>query len=74
MDGKAVFKEVLKYVNVKGLLVSLLLNQIVKPAVLELAATSENKLDDTLVALLLPQVEKQANEVLDKLLAELQKA
>lgn len=70
MDKSELLKEVLKYVDVRGLVVTLLLNQVVKPAVQKLVAESDNKYDDMLVAVLLPQVEKNLVELLDKLLGK----
>lgn len=67
----AELKDVLKYVNVRGLLVDLLLKQVIEPALKDAVLKSENKLDDSAVALLLPLAEKALVDVLDAQLKKL---
>lgn len=73
MDGKEILAEVLKNVNVKGLVVGLLFDQVLKPAILDLVAKSENKFDDAAAAMLMPLAEKSLNDLADKLLSNLGK-
>ena len=73
MDGSLLLKEVLKAVDVKKLISGILVGQVIKPALLDLVAKSENKLDDAAVAMLLPLAEKAVDDLLTKLLADLGK-
>lgn len=68
MDGKEILKEVLKNINIKNIILGVLMQQVIKPAILDFVAKSDNKLDDAAVALLLPLAEKSLGELLDQLL------
>lgn len=68
MDLKALL---LKYIDVRGLLVEGLLAGVVKPALDKLVADTSNTLDDSLVAFLYPELEKAATAWIDAELAKL---
>lgn len=57
MDYKALL---LKYVDLKGLLVDGLLKAVVEVKLKELAADTSNSIDDALVAFLMPELEAAA--------------
>lgn len=60
----------LKRIDIEGLLVEDLLGEIVFKKLDELVAKSDNTLDDTLVAMLKPELLKAAKEMIAKKLAE----
>lgn len=64
-------KDVLKYVNVRGLLADLLLKEVLTPALKKLVEKSDNKIDDAAVAMLLPLVEQGLVDIIDSLLKKL---
>lgn len=64
-------KDVLKYVNVKGLLADLLLKEVVSPALRKLVEKSDNKIDDAAVAMLLPLAEQALVDLIDSLVKKL---
>jgi len=65
MDWKEIIR---KRIDVEGLLVEDVLIGLVFKKLDELAADSENTLDDTLLAFIKPEVEKYVREQLDDLL------
>lgn len=66
-------QELLKYINVRGLIIELLLNGVVKPKLAELVAKSENKVDDAVLAVALPLVDKLVVDLIDDQLKKLLK-
>lgn len=68
---KEMIVEVLKYVNVEGLIADLLLEKIVYGRIDELVASSENMLDDGLAAILKPQLKALLVKYLAEKKAEL---
>ena len=65
-------KEVLKYINVEGLLGELLLEKVIIKALDKVAADSENKIDDIVIASLKPVLIKEAKEAIADLIKKLQ--
>lgn len=58
MEKQEVLEEVLKYINVEGLMTELLLDKVIFGKLDELVAKSDNTLDDALVAMLKPELKK----------------
>ena len=69
--GSEVLKMALKRVDLVGLLVDDLLAGVLQKKLEELAAKSDNKLDDVLVSFLLPELVKVSRTELQKALADL---
>ena len=64
-------KRILKYVNVRGLLVELLLKEVCEPALKKVVAESSNQIDDAALAMLLPTAEKALIDLVDQQLKKL---
>jgi len=62
---------VLKRVDLKGLLIEDLLVGVVEAKLKELAAKSDNSLDDALLAMIMPELKKSVSELVDSELAKL---
>ena len=61
----------LKRVDLGGLLIEDVLGGVIKPALEKLVADSENKFDDSLYALIYPQLEAVVKKFVDDQLAKL---
>jgi hypothetical protein len=61
----------LKYIDLRGLAVEGILKGIVEVKLRELAAQSDNKIDDALVEFLMPQLEGAAIAAIDKVLEKI---
>ena len=71
MDTKAILIEVLKYVNVKDLVLEALVEKIIYVKIDELVAKTDNTLDDGLAAILKPQLKQLIASYIDEKIAEL---
>ena len=71
MDTKAILKEVLKYVNVKDLVLEALVEKLIYVKIDELVAKTDNTLDDGLAAILKPQLKQLFASYIDEKIAEL---
>ena len=67
MEKGEIIKEVLKYIDVEGIVSDLLIEKVIYAKVDELVQSSENTLDDGLAAILKPQLKKA---VVDYIAAE----
>lgn len=72
MENVEIKKELLKYVNVEGLLGELLLEKIIIGAIDRAVAKSEGKIDDVIAASLKPVIVKEAKEAIADLVKKLQ--
>jgi len=71
VDTKAILIEVLKYVNVKDLVLEALVEKIIYVKIDELVAKTDNTLDDGLAAILKPQLKQLIASYIDEKIAEL---
>lgn len=72
MDIKPLLLKVIDEQGLKDVILKDLLDGVVKAKLDELAAASDNKLDDSLVALVYPMLREVASKFLDEQLAKLQ--
>lgn len=68
MNGKEIGAMLLKRIDVKGLLIDDLMVGFVKEKLEEVVANSDNKFDDSAMAMLWPLLEKAMRDGADKLL------
>ena len=71
MEGKEILKKALLAIDLEKL-ADVLIDDVIEAAIMEAVAKSENKIDDAVVAMLLPLVKAEAKKALHKLIAELQ--
>lgn len=60
-------KELLKYVNLKGIVVEWVLKQIVKPKLEQIVKDTSNPFDDSLLVFVYPLIEESAVKAVDEL-------
>lgn len=68
---KKILMMLAKYVNLKGLLLEYLYDDLLVVAINKAVDKSDNTLDNSLAAMFIPVVRKELEEVLDEKLAEL---
>ncbi len=69
-----VLKVLAKYVNVKGLLLEYVYDQVLAKALDDLVEKSDNKIDDAIAAMLKPLLRDELEKRLDEQLAKLEYA
>lgn len=72
MDPKAILLKLIDEEGLKSLLLDDLMDGVIKAKLDELVASSDNSLDDALLAMIFPVIREEANKFLSEKIAELQ--
>lgn len=70
MDSKEIAKKALKCIDLVGLS-NVLIDDVIEKAINDAVLKSETKIDDAVVALLIPIVKAEVKKYLEKVIAEL---